>query len=58
MMNMRINGTGGYNSPYDRYSNYDNYNNETAPYGTNAPTEENESETENVNGRKSSPGEC
>lgn len=42
MMDMRINGTGGYNSPYDRYSNYDNYN----------------SETENVNGRKSSPGEC
>ena len=58
MMNMRINGTGGYQSPYDRYSSYDNYQNETAPYGTNAPTEENESETENVNGRKSSPGEC
>lgn len=58
MMDMRINGTGGYNSPYDRYSNYNNYNNETAPYGTNAPTEENESETANINGRKSSPGEC
>ena len=42
MMDMRINGTGGYNSPYDRYSSYDNYNNDT----------------ENVNGRKSSPGEC
>ena len=58
MMDMRINGTSGYQSPYDRYSSYDNYNNENAPYGTNAPTEENESETENVNGRKSSPGEC
>ena len=41
-MDMRINGTGGYNSPYDRHSSYDNYNNDT----------------ENVNGRKSSPGEC
>ena len=58
MMDMRINGTSGYNSPYDRYSNYNNYNNQTAPYDTNAPTEEDESETENINGRKSSPGEC
>ncbi len=57
-MDMRINGTGGYQSPYDRYSNYNNYNNENAPYDTNAPTEEDENEAENVNGRKSSPGEC
>ena len=60
MMDMRINGTGGYQSPYDRYSSYNNYNNETAPYETNAPTDEteNKTETKDVNGRKSSPGEC
>ena len=48
MMDMRINGTGGYNSPYDRYSNYDYYNNENAPYNTDTPTDGTENETVNT----------
>ena len=55
-MDMSINRAGGYSSPYERYGNYGGYNDESSPYGTNAQTDE--SETENVNGRKSSPGEC
>ena len=53
-MDMRIGATGGYNSPYDKYSSYDADNNTL--YTPTAPDDENE--TNNVNGKKSSPAEC
>lgn len=56
MMDMSIGATGGYNSPYDRYTNYGNYNDPQSPYGTNASTDE--VETDDIDGKKSSPGEC
>ncbi|WP_071837961.1 hypothetical protein [Selenomonas ruminantium] len=56
MMDMHINGTGEYHSPYDRYSSYDPHDHATAPYETNSPTED--TETKNVGSRNSPPSEC
>ncbi|SHK71427.1 hypothetical protein SAMN05216582_11411 [Selenomonas ruminantium] len=58
-MDMSIGATSGYNSPYNRntsYGNYGNYNDSQSPYNTNAPTDE--TETDDIDGKKSSPGEC
>ena len=58
-MDMSIGAMSGYNSPYNRntsYGNYGNYNDSQSPYNTNAPTDE--TETDDIDGKKSSPGEC
>ncbi|SDP31055.1 hypothetical protein [Selenomonas ruminantium] len=58
MADMRIGGS--FSSPYDRYSSYGSYGSADSGYESGAAfsVQDDENEDKNVNGRKSSPGEC